>query len=188
MSKAGRIILLRLLGNECEICGSKKGLSIHHINEDQTDDDIKNLELLCNSCHGKSHDNTLRDMRIKNYEVTDEGIIEYLSRPARAKIVNELCSALLTDHHLFVEKNGRKGRGRPHTSGVCLLASLLGVSRKSVRRWIAGEMQSSNVNARRLLTFAVEFIPKVLEEVLVSDLRRHRAEVESFLYTHGGDP
>jgi len=49
-------------------------------------------------------------------------------------------------------------------------------------------MQSSNVNARRLLTFAVEFIPKVLEEVLVSDLRRHRAEVESFLYTHGGDP
>lgn len=188
MSNAGRKILLRLLGNECEICGSKKGLSIHHINEDQSDDNIKNLELLCRVCHGKSHDYKLREMRIKNYEITDEGIIEYLSRPARAKIVNQLCSALLTEYRSTVENNGRKGRGRPPVSGVCLLASILGVSRKSVRRWVAGEMQSSNVNAKRLLTFALEFIPEILKEVLVSDLKQHQAEVEFFIYAHGGGP
>ena len=178
--------MLRLLGNKCEICGSIKQLHIHHINGDQSDDEIKNLELLCNSCHGKTQVNR-KQKPVKEFEIRDEGIIEFLSRPARAKIVNHLCQTLISEYSRSIQQNERR-RGRPPHSGVVFLSSTLGVSRKTVRRWVSGEMQSSNVNARRLLTFAVEVIPELLEEVLVSDLRRHRAEVEFFIYTHGGDP
>ena len=53
-------------------------------------------------------------------------------------------------------------------------------------RWLAGDMQSSNVNAGRLLGLAVLYVPGVLEEVLFEDLERHRVEVESFFRVHGG--
>ena len=178
MSNAGRNILIRILGGKCEICESQHGLSIHHMNGNHDDNDIKNLELLYRVCHGKSHPPQLPFTKNKK-EPTDEGIIEYLSRPARGKLVFELCRSLID---IDKENQTRKReRGRPPVSGVTILASLLGVSRKSVGRWLAGDMQSSNVNAGRLLDLALLYVPDVLEEVLFEDLERHRVEVESFL-------
>ena len=52
-------------------------------------------------------------------------------------------------------------------------------------RWLNGEMQSSNVNAERLLTIASEFIPEALSEILLEDLERHRFEVEVYLGAMG---
>ena len=72
-------------------------------------------------------------------------------------------------------------------SGVTLLSTLMGVSRKSVGRWLGGEMQSCNDNATRLLELASNYIPEKLEKVLREDLERHRVEVEAYLSPMGVD-
>ena len=118
-----------------------------------------------------------------------DGLIEFLSRPARKRIVESLCGALLRE--LREEGNtgvGRKRRGRPFSSGSTLLASRLGLSRQSVNRWLSNVMQSSNTNAAKIVELARELIPETLEEVLYRDVDRHRAEVERLLKSHGGAP
>lgn len=39
----------------CETCGSRKKLSVHHLDENPANNDSKNLKTLCNSCHQKWH-------------------------------------------------------------------------------------------------------------------------------------
>jgi len=44
----------------CEECGKlseeqPKKMSVHHIDNDVTNNDAENLKLLCNSCHAKEH-------------------------------------------------------------------------------------------------------------------------------------
>lgn len=58
-------IVYRLLGNKCNICSKQSRiLHIHHINHINTDNDIKNLQLLCSKCHGETHyRDTLRLMK-----------------------------------------------------------------------------------------------------------------------------
>jgi len=108
--------------------------------------------------------------------------VEYLSRGARRQIVESLCRYFLGEE-LKKRDMGvvRNTRGRPPISGITILSSMLGVSRKSVGRWIAGEMQSSNVNAERLLKLALDVIPEVLRNILYEDLTCHRFEIEGLL-------
>ena len=80
---------------------------------------------------------------------------------------------------------GHKRRGRPYDSGVTILASKLGVSRKSVGRWLAGEMQSSNSNARKILELAREYVPDLLELILRDEIEKHRLEVTGLFTGHG---
>ena len=123
----------------------------------------------------------------KTQPPTNISIVEFFSRPARKKIAEDLCRVLLKKHLMDRDMGvGHNSRGRPPMSGGTLLSTLMGVSRKSVGRWLGGEMQSCNVNAARLLELAFEFIPGVLEDVLFEDLERHRFEVESLFRSHGG--
>ena len=118
-----------------------------------------------------------------------QSIVEFFSRPARKEITEYLCRVILKKELIDRDRGvGPNSKGRPPVSGVTLLSTKLGVSRKSVRRWIGGEMQSCNDNAAKLLELALECIPEKLGNVLREDLERHRAEVEYFLYSHGGDP
>ncbi len=113
-------------------------------------------------------------------------LVEYLSRPARKKIVQCLCGVFLEQQTALRNPGARPNSpGRPPRSGVTIVASMVGVSRKAVGRWFNGEMQSSNVNAERLLNIALEFIPKTLSEILIEDLERHRFEVEAYLGAMG---
>lgn len=45
--------LIKVKGEKCYFCSSKKGLCLHHIN--YKDNDPNNILLLCNSCHTKVH-------------------------------------------------------------------------------------------------------------------------------------
>lgn len=40
---------------ECERCGSKSHLLVHHKNRDRHNNELINLELVCKSCHQKEH-------------------------------------------------------------------------------------------------------------------------------------
>lgn len=43
-------------GRLCNRCSSTVHLVVHHKNEDRTDNTLKNLEVLCKSCHQKHHE------------------------------------------------------------------------------------------------------------------------------------
>jgi hypothetical protein len=53
-------IVFELLGNKCAICNNKnRRLHIHHKNKLYTDNNIKNLLLVCYLCHANLHDTEL---------------------------------------------------------------------------------------------------------------------------------
>ena len=113
-------------------------------------------------------------------------LIEYLSRPTRMLIVQHLCEALVNEWNENVDMGvGLNHGGRPPSTGAALLASRLGVSRKSVDRWLNGEMQSSNSNAEKLLWLGLEYIPDLLIEVLWESVEIHRREVQALFIGHG---
>ena len=115
-----------------------------------------------------------------------EKLIEYLSRPARMLIVQHLCEALVKEWYENVDTGvGLNHGGRPPSTGAVLLASRLGVSRKSVDRWLNGEMQSCNRNAEKLLWLGLEYIPDLLIEVLWESVECHRKEVQALFIGHG---
>lgn len=43
-------------GKICNRCNSTKFLLVHHKDEDRTNNELKNLEVLCKSCHQKHHE------------------------------------------------------------------------------------------------------------------------------------
>jgi len=42
-------------GSRCEICSGERELVVHHIDADDTNDDLDNLLLVCRTCHGRVH-------------------------------------------------------------------------------------------------------------------------------------
>lgn len=40
---------------ECSFCGSVKNIVVHHIDENRKNNNVKNLKVLCASCHTKLH-------------------------------------------------------------------------------------------------------------------------------------
>ena len=59
--KDGRWMYVNYRDVLCELCGAtenkgnKRSLCVHHIDEDRTNSDPKNLVTLCYSCHAKVH-------------------------------------------------------------------------------------------------------------------------------------
>ena len=63
---------------------------------------------------------------------------------------------------------------RERAVGVAfVLAGILGVSVKTVQRWLSGGVQSCNVNAEKLIQVALEYSPERTLELLEKDLERH---------------
>lgn len=81
--------------------------------------------------------------------IPHDGILEYLSRPARRKITKTLCQKLVDNNEqLFEYQSLVRKRGRPDYRGMSLLAARWGISRKTVSKWINQEMQGSNENVQ----------------------------------------
>ena len=124
-----------------------------------------------------------------NSDINSTSLVEYLSRPARKNIVENLCRHFLNEQNILRTLGATQNSpGRPPSSGVTHFASMIGVSRKAVSRWLNGEMQSSNVNAERLLSIAAEIIPETLHAILLEDLERHKLEVKVYLGSKGATP
>ena len=47
----------KFLKDGCELCGSKKNLLVHHKDKDRHNNNLSNLQTLCESCHNKVHNN-----------------------------------------------------------------------------------------------------------------------------------
>lgn len=47
--------VIELLGDKCSRCGSTNELIVHHKDRNRSNNSVSNLELLCVSCHNKTH-------------------------------------------------------------------------------------------------------------------------------------
>jgi 5-methylcytosine-specific restriction endonuclease McrA len=46
-----RRVAIDLASNRCVVCGSKKNIEIHHLDEDTNNNEQCNLMVLCRNCH-----------------------------------------------------------------------------------------------------------------------------------------
>jgi len=49
------VMAKRRKGNKCEICNSIEDIEVHHIDRNIENNNIENLQVLCNKCHIKRH-------------------------------------------------------------------------------------------------------------------------------------
>lgn len=62
----GISIYRRLITSDsCTRCGSRKNLLVHHKDEDRTNNQVTNLEVLCKACHQSHH--LIRDPKTGRY-------------------------------------------------------------------------------------------------------------------------
>lgn len=45
----------RLTIKKCEVCGKEEDTNLHHIDRNPKNNDLYNLKILCNKCHGQYH-------------------------------------------------------------------------------------------------------------------------------------
>ena len=96
---------------------------------------------------------------------------EYLSRWARWRLVSECVGAL---------RKRRRVEGGVFRGVVGEFAGLVGVSGRTVERWLACGVQSCNVNAERIVEIAFVLCPVEAEGILREDLENHRDTLEAF--------
>lgn len=65
--RAWKLVETLFFDIRCMNCNTKKGLQIHHIDEDRTNNSIDNLMVLCYDCHQEYHTNPVI-RRGKNYD------------------------------------------------------------------------------------------------------------------------
>jgi hypothetical protein len=111
---------------------------------------------------------------------TPLSLSEYLSRPARARLVLACHRAL---------QNRRRDEGLSIRGATSILAGEVGVTDRTIERWISRGIQSCDVNAERILEVAMDLAPRESREILFEDLDVHsRATLDLLLkeYRHGG--
>ena len=107
---------------------------------------------------------------------------EYVSRWARWRLTIACVDSLRE------RARGRDGKVRAAVVGP--FSGCVGVSRRTVERWLGNGVQSCNVNAERIVELALELCPLEARMILEEDLGRHREAVESLLggYVRGLSP
>jgi len=162
-----RLFKEKVKEEKCECCGNsewmglKIPLELHHINGDNTDNRIENLQILCPNCHSQTDNNSGKN-RGKNYRV-DKNIMEYNNlknskkikekKKVEPKVYNtcKFCGCdILTKRKEFCSKecysNYRyKKNGRPDKEELIesflkyknflQVGKFYGVSDNAVRKW-----------------------------------------------------
>lgn len=111
---------------------------------------------------------------------TPVSLSEYLSRPARARLV-QACHSALQDR--------RRVEGLSPRGATSELASRIGVSSRTVERWLANGIQSCDINAEVILKITEDLMFQELTRILIEDLDSHTAAIFNLLVEsrHGGD-
>lgn len=106
---------------------------------------------------------------------------EYLSRPARMKLVKAIHSALEFEINEKKRINRRSGAhiGRDHPSRV--LGDLLGVHTSTIWRWVTGGFQACNINAEKVILLAFKHCPEIAVQILYEDLEIHKFNFEKMV-------
>jgi DNA-binding transcriptional regulator YdaS (Cro superfamily) len=113
-------------------------------------------------------------------------LTEYTSRAARLRLVEAAAQGVAED---LREKRDRGVSNLDSRAGASLvLAGLLGVSQRTVNRWLRGGVQSCNVNCARLIEVALQYSPQEAWKILGEDAEAHVRVCEALRHRvgHGG--
>ena len=97
-------------------------------------------------------------------------LTEYVSRGCRQALARVAVAG--------VDDWFRRNSPMSHMSPSGLLSAQLGVSRRTVNRWLSGGIQGCDLNVDRLIAAAFGYSPEGVEVALRADLESHRVEVE----------
>lgn len=117
-----------------------------------------------------------RDKPMSYYSLT---LSEEIGKDARRKLV-ALCLRGY-QKELRDKPPSRYSRGRPK-SAVALLAEAVGISRRTVQRWLYGEgSRACDVNAGRLAEIACSFYPEETGRILIDDVEGYSTRLNGWL-------
>ena len=105
---------------------------------------------------------------------------EFLGKKTRNRLALICLKAIDANKENYLDSKVGK-IGRPISSET-ILAGVIGVSAKTVNRWMdEQEIQASDLNAERLAELAYNYFPKDVEIILRSEAEEHLSLVESWL-------
>lgn len=104
-------------------------------------------------------------------------LTEYVSRDCRRALATICVKAIGDDNPLS------------NNSPSSTLASKLGVTPRTINRWLSGGIQGSDTNIEHLIEETLQASPKGAEATLRHDLDAHRLAIEDLLHQagHGDD-
>lgn len=104
-------------------------------------------------------------------KMMESDLSEYVSRWARWRLTIACVDSL--------RERARGQDGKVRAAVVGPFAGSVGVSRRTVERWLGNGVQSCNVNAERIVELALGLCPEEARRILEEDLDSHRAGLES---------
>ncbi len=110
-------------------------------------------------------------------ESGDMDLCEYVSRWARWRLTIACVDSL--------RERARDRNGKVRAAVIGPFAGRVGVSRRTVERWLANGIQSCNVNADRVVELAMELCPAEAGRILEEDLERHQRGIEVLFVRQG---
>ena len=116
--------------------------------------------------------------RVPVIEIKHEGIAEYISRPARLRLVELCISAIEAQIAAEEDRAGKKYRG---PGAASILADRLNTTKRTVNRWRGKIHQAKDINAKLLLSVAQGLNMEGMRKILIEDLARHRQELHFFI-------
>lgn len=115
----------------------------------------------------------------KRSEIGQGGVLfqlsEYLSRPARNKLVRAIFDEISFEVHekKSFQRRNNLSINRSYTP-FTEFKSLIGVTHKTASRWINGGSQACNYNADKIILAGLTKCPEKTIELLVKDLQIHQ--------------
>jgi hypothetical protein len=108
----------------------------------------------------------------------NHSLTEYISRDCRRALTKICVKAIGEDNPLSP------------ISPTATLANKLGVTPRTINRWLSGGIQGSDANIELLIEETLRTSPKDAEETLRNDLDAHKLAIEDLLHQagHGADP
>lgn len=138
--------------NKCEICGITEWMGkpivcqLHHINGDNSDNRLENLQMLCPNCHSQTENYCGNSNNKQHYYCEDCGV--EITRGAT------YCVKCLAKHHRKVDRPSKEELIELYKDKKSLSAigRIFGVSDKSVSKWfVAYDLPGKASELKKLL-------------------------------------
>jgi len=110
------------------------------------------------------------DFKVSEVGRGDFPLSEYTSRPCRLKLVELIHRAIRRE----VEAKRERGISHSRASASSLLASMLGVTKRTINHWLSETVHSCNMNADKLIRLALKYDPYQTADLLYEDFENHR--------------
>jgi len=108
--------------------------------------------------------------------LNDSGIVEFVSRKGRLELVRLIVSKAREKAVADRQQNRKVGR----IGYLDDVAKNLGISRDSVKKWLAQEYQASDKVAQKLVIVAMTQAKEETTRILMEEFEEHKRRIDSY--------